>query len=101
MGWSEERLAKEIGMNPTALSGIEGLKKPTPFWIADCVRDLTGVDPYVLAYCRAVQNGVLTGNILTDSVKNATIALIDAMDKELAILKQSTQRIPGWWTRMK
>lgn len=93
LGWEVKRMAQELGMAPLSLSGREAGKDPVSVALIERVRDLTGLDPYVLAYCLFVDHSALPA-----PVQEKLDALKDEWMKQLDIMRQCRHKIPGrWW----
>lgn len=93
LGWDRKRMAQELGPSVATLSILESGGSPVSVALIEKVRELTGLDPYVLAYCLYVDHSQLPAPI-----QEKLAALKDEWAKQLDIMRQCRHKIPGrWW----
>jgi transcriptional regulator with XRE-family HTH domain len=50
LGWTQERMATELGYSRDTWRPYETDRQPFPLRIVERIREITGLDPYMLAY---------------------------------------------------
>ena len=89
LGFTQERMAEELGISVVHLSNIENNKSAPSRRIVDRYRELTGIDPYVLAWCLHVDV-----ERLPQAIRSAARKLADAMECELTVLTEANSHRP-------
>lgn len=92
-GWSAQRLADEMGMSIASVRERDRGERLWELWHVERIRDLTGIDPYMLAYCLYYDSSKLSPEIQT-----CLKALRETWEKEIALMSVVRHRLPtSWW----
>lgn len=91
-GWSTTQLAREMGMSQSKISYVERGYTTIGMAQYEMLREVTGIDPYVLAYCKHFDFSKLPGR-LPELHKE----LAAEWDKQMEIMKKIRHRLPLNW----
>jgi transcriptional regulator with XRE-family HTH domain len=93
IGWSKARMAQEIGITLTTWRRYEAGRTNVSINTLDIIREVTGIDPYVLAYSLYCDISKLPKD-----VREAHAALHKAWEKAIEDMHRDRQKLPtSWW----
>jgi hypothetical protein len=86
-------MAQEIGISSYRYAAIENGNDDPPYWLIDKVRELTGIDPHVLAYSQYYDGSKTPPDVQehVEGLKKAWEIGLDRMHTNRLLLPTS------WW----
>ena len=90
-GWSKDKMAAEIGVCGSHYRQFEAGHYEVPLRIIERIREVTGIDPYVLAYCLHHN-----ANKLPPEIQKLQKAFGAGWDLQLTEMAKIHQRLPSW-----
>jgi transcriptional regulator with XRE-family HTH domain len=92
VGWTKKRMAAEIGVNQQLWHILENGKKSFSLAVIERIREVTGIDPYVLAYARYYNTSKLP-----EPVQKIHAELKDEWEKAMELMRRNRQYLPTSW----
>lgn len=91
LGWERDRWSAEIGLGTATWYSYANSRRVISIRVSERIREVTGIDPYVLAYCLYADYSKLP-----DPIQELLGKLRKEWEDQLDMMKHCRHLLPTW-----